>query len=542
VSRGNVKRTLKEFITSNNPTTLALTGEWGVGKTYFWQDFIKDNLPTDIRYAYVSLFGINSAENLKKAIVNNGIKFAGPKKFIAKTAVKNFPDIHIYGLKVNVSSLASKIDDIIYESINGNWIICIDDIERKGEELKLNDVLGFISNLNEQKKCRVITIFNDDQFKDADKKAYEERLEKVFHRTIRYEPTATDNIEVVFKGDDLKNRIAKEKCEKLGISNIRILTRIKETYSTFENYLQGDENLIEATVFSCVVLCWSYYGVKDKVVPFEFFKKEDHEFIDVGQNDEYSKWRAFLRSINWGYVDQIDKAVISFLEKGYLIEEEIKNIVSEKTKYFIEVDKRKEFDEIRELYWYVFRNNKDDIARSIEKYTSSNLEYVNLNHLDVVVVWLRNIGEDSKANKICDNYINFYKVYKIESLDVGEFRDSDMPKDPYLLEKMREVYDSARVLPDFKTALSRFGENNGLETGVEEALDLMSEDDLYFYLINNDGYDNHYCIHNLLKFGNYEDKERYKRIKEKTIKVLKRIAGESTLNDIRASQYLKGLT
>ena len=70
-----VKSSLDSFLVDKTPV-LVLKGAWGVGKTYFWNEYIKENISNkranQIAYSYVSLFGLNSLEQLKTKIFENG--------------------------------------------------------------------------------------------------------------------------------------------------------------------------------------------------------------------------------------------------------------------------------------------------------------------------------------------------------------------------------------------------------------------------------------------------------------------------------------
>ena len=78
---------LIEFLTNpeNKNKILILKGKWGVGKTYFWKDFIEKNqdiianaVPT---YSYVSLFGASSSSELRQMVFNNGKPFSKQYSF-----------------------------------------------------------------------------------------------------------------------------------------------------------------------------------------------------------------------------------------------------------------------------------------------------------------------------------------------------------------------------------------------------------------------------------------------------------------------------
>ncbi|EMV1908006.1 NTPase, partial [Shigella flexneri] len=87
-----IKEQLSDFISSAEPEVMAIQGEWGIGKTYTWNAFLKENKNKIAfnRYSYVSLFGVNSLDALKYSIFENTITkdFIGNKPNL-KTATQN---------------------------------------------------------------------------------------------------------------------------------------------------------------------------------------------------------------------------------------------------------------------------------------------------------------------------------------------------------------------------------------------------------------------------------------------------------------------
>lgn len=67
-----IKQQIQKFLMDDTPEVLAIKGAWGIGKTYSWKRFLNDaNANNKIaldRYAYVSLFGVNSLDSLKQTI------------------------------------------------------------------------------------------------------------------------------------------------------------------------------------------------------------------------------------------------------------------------------------------------------------------------------------------------------------------------------------------------------------------------------------------------------------------------------------------
>jgi hypothetical protein len=62
-------------------------------------------------------------------------------------------------------------------------IVCFDDFERLSSSMELEEVLGLISELKEQKNCSVVMILNEDQLRDN-----KETLDKYKEKLIDYEP------------------------------------------------------------------------------------------------------------------------------------------------------------------------------------------------------------------------------------------------------------------------------------------------------------------------------------------------------------------
>jgi Cdc6-like AAA superfamily ATPase len=66
---------ITKFISREDPEVLCIRGKWGVGKTYAWKERLREAQQNNNiglqRYSYVSLFGINSLDELKSAIFEN---------------------------------------------------------------------------------------------------------------------------------------------------------------------------------------------------------------------------------------------------------------------------------------------------------------------------------------------------------------------------------------------------------------------------------------------------------------------------------------
>lgn len=76
-----VKAEIARFLADPEPRVLCLRGKWGVRKTYAWNEQLKAALDADKLsrkvYAYVSLFGLNSLDQLKFAVFEHSQKLGG---------------------------------------------------------------------------------------------------------------------------------------------------------------------------------------------------------------------------------------------------------------------------------------------------------------------------------------------------------------------------------------------------------------------------------------------------------------------------------
>ncbi|RDS79152.1 hypothetical protein DWU98_19300 [Dyella monticola] len=70
MSLKDVRTAVERFLKSDSPQAISISGKWGSGKTYFWNQVIKSASQQGLvkKYSYVSLFGTNNLAELKSAI------------------------------------------------------------------------------------------------------------------------------------------------------------------------------------------------------------------------------------------------------------------------------------------------------------------------------------------------------------------------------------------------------------------------------------------------------------------------------------------
>lgn len=158
---------------------ILIDGQWGIGKTYTINRFI-ENSKESISFKYVSLFGKEDLKDIEKDIVlqmlpiqkikskldnNNGLKIFGN---IAGDILKQYTGLDSNFIR-NISIENIKSDD--------NVIICIDDLERKSENIKLKDILGLIERASSN--FNIILIGSLSNLKEEEIKDFNNFKEKI---------------------------------------------------------------------------------------------------------------------------------------------------------------------------------------------------------------------------------------------------------------------------------------------------------------------------------------------------------------------------
>jgi Cdc6-like AAA superfamily ATPase len=184
-----VSSEISRFLGSAEPEVLCITGRWGVGKTFAWNRYLRqaqeDKIVKLERYSYVSMFGRNSLDDVRTAIVENTVdsRVVGTKpdltsfKSIAEqlsSRIKNIP--WLAGFVPSAAGYASSAYRVLFLMLK-DQIVCIDDLERAGSGLGTMNILGLVTSLKVEKSCKVIIILNEEGLSGPDKEDFKTQLE-----------------------------------------------------------------------------------------------------------------------------------------------------------------------------------------------------------------------------------------------------------------------------------------------------------------------------------------------------------------------------
>jgi hypothetical protein len=130
-----------------------------------------------------------------------------------------------------------------------NQIVCIDDLDRKPNNLDLKDVLGLISFLREQRECKVALLLNADQLGE-NKGDFDRLLEKVIDAKVVLNPTASEAGIIALPNQDEISVALHRNCDTLDICNIRVIKHIERLARRVDELL-SKSRLVEVRSGKC---------------------------------------------------------------------------------------------------------------------------------------------------------------------------------------------------------------------------------------------------------------------------------------------------
>lgn len=148
---------------------IMINGEWGSGKTYFWNNKVKPKIDgmqfNGKKYStiYMSLYGISNLEEISKKIFieTTQLMDKNVKKHIDTTGKYTIPEYAKTGLNMANSFGVNTNEKINYEKFfaTDDKVLCFDDLERANVDVI--DILGYINNFVEHDHIKTIIICNE---------------------------------------------------------------------------------------------------------------------------------------------------------------------------------------------------------------------------------------------------------------------------------------------------------------------------------------------------------------------------------------------
>ena len=149
---------------------IMINGEWGSGKTYFWNNKVKNKIESiningkQYTTIYMSLYGISNLEDISKKIFieTTQLMDKNMKKYMNTHEKTSIPEYAKTGLDMaHFFGVTQNSDKVDYASFfaTDDKVLCFDDLERANVDVI--DILGFINNFVEHDHIKTIIICNE---------------------------------------------------------------------------------------------------------------------------------------------------------------------------------------------------------------------------------------------------------------------------------------------------------------------------------------------------------------------------------------------
>lgn len=550
---------------------LSLNGEWGIGKTVFWKNYSQKNLIKDDKekVAYISLFGKDSLEAINSTILLEIskkqenfrlLKNLGQKYSAALGAINNLT----YGIGgVLGSALLSALDNDFFE----NKIICFDDFERISDNLSHKDIMGLISNLKEDKKCKIVMIMHQDKISDhtdnEKNNKFNEYKEKLVDIELFYSPSIEDLYSLVenrLKHENFKSYMLKYLIDK-DIKNLRIMKRIIRALNDFAFIMEWKflnkqvkqeiiENIIEISSvyarfhFSDFNALSTYISEKRRTGLFNKERKKDFP-IDPTFED-------ILKYIYYGFeyqITPITEVVIEYIKTNIIDKNKLEYISKEKSKnqnssnlvdkihtlendYSFNLQYKNE--DFAEQMFKLFNENKNNIIYIVNPYNFifyieqlKTIDKVNLdkyNKLTIIAarIYIANfLTKNADYKSYFSKDLNFIKE-KIEGLDIY----ADKIYSRFIKSKVSDIHNIKIALFDIK-------EGKYTSTTID-ILASLSKDECKIYLLQDP--DITESIYEFLKHVHISELDEFRNL---SISALTEIGNENPEMKYRIDRLLK---
>ena len=367
----NLEKKLLLLMNTEGSFAIALTGEWGVGKTHFWNDFKKKyNDQFKLRkYAYVSLFGSDSLESLKyeiavktHAIHQSEDRLQGAKSLFNKALdTVDLSNIQGKGLSLNIgkSLITSALSSLVSKTV-----ICIDDIERISDNLPIKDVMGLINDLKLEKNCQVVVILHEAK---ADEK-FQEYKEKVFDEVLILDDSLDALKTFITDGSALD--VMQLFYLTLKVKNLRFYNKVFNNYQQIITSITSlSETSKEYILKNLLIVRWIDEfqpkiiledGKSSFKITLDLFLDENNNPIKMSddrllkQSEELKAFRSHLEPFYPSFLfDDWTMHIVNMLTDHDISEESIQYLVADdilsKTKIQDELFHRKVIDEFHSL-------------------------------------------------------------------------------------------------------------------------------------------------------------------------------------------------
>lgn len=553
---------IQRFLTNSRPEVLSISGRWGVGKTYAWDETLKSmRAKAALRhYAYVSVFGLRSLEALKTAIVQSTVSLDGKeleptvdsfvehissldgaRKLLGEGTRKSF---NFLSKGAATLPYVGKLADLLAPGaalLIRNQFICIDDIERAGHGLDVTDILGLVSSFRERRGCKVVLLLNEDGLGDQTPK-FREYLEKVVDQAIMFEPTPQESATAALGSGDKLGVLLGARTVALGITNIRVIRRVRRFLSYVEPLLENlHDTVIERVVGSIALLGWCVFEPKlapdlDRVRRFNQFSGL---FGEDKRDIEEKKADLIIRDYGFQHFEDLDAILLQGLQAGGFDNAALSAALKL-------LDGRARKNDVQAAIahpWTIFRDsladNAGEFTEALVQAIEKHAQEMDAGYVTSALEFLRELGRAEDADRLLPVYIAAQASKPREFFEArhGGFSQAI---NPAIAAAFEERLKEMPLAEDPAAILIEIGNTRSWGPAKIAFLASVSVDDYRAMLKRLKGNDLQVAISAALQFGDIHgigDGER--EVATRMAQAVRIVAEENPLNRMRLAPYLK---
>jgi hypothetical protein len=379
------------------------------------------------------LFGIKDIFQLRRAIFSDQDLFFNKDCLVEKTEsiikknLKRFskPLLSIGGAVLNLETLGEFAAELLENKYLENFIICIDDLERKEDSISDSEILGFINNLRENRNCHIVLLFNENIMNENQEKrdVFSEYREKVLEHEFHFELGMIKSYDLIFKNEvyfegaasdyrnwEPDNRTALAIFNSVQMTNIRIMKKVKAALDYFvgQGMRKNYPNLWPQFSRDIIKCCWLYFA-KGKEISLEdiFDVKNISQILQPMTNEddvekdkisvEFKNKIKLLREINFiAHGARKDHEIIrEYLENGFVNLENAATIFSKMESSFLVKKVDIEHRKIWNGLWGNFQMNSATFIKKQLEFIKENFDKLSLNDIEQVSNVLHDLAPDN---------------------------------------------------------------------------------------------------------------------------------------------------
>lgn len=491
MSLKKTKEQLIRLLGEADNLVIALSGKWGTGKTHLWEEVKAESDNDKVRNAlYVSLFGLSSIDQVKRRLIeaaipgveSHGGLFDGLKNLFntgVEAASKHYKALAAINA-LNVLLMAPVV--------LRNKLIVIDDIERKHENLGINEVLGFIDEYSKQHGARFVLVLNDDKLssEDSQLKLWETFREKIIDHEIKLSTTADEAFSIAINlrpsryTDAIKS--ASITCR---LTNIRIILRVIKVANQILTNRHLESSILARVVPSIVLFSAIYYRGLDDGPDFQFaLNVGDFRSLEPERDDEEEStlkkkqangWRMLMQELGIYSCDEFEERLVEFLESGLLDPASTEAIIN---RYVLEKDTMEARDTAQNFLKRFFWDHRINQSQLLDEAAAlpeiaGFLDPFIVTELNSVLTELP--GGEAIGAKIIDSWISAFKTR--DPSTVNDENPFNRPLHPRIQDEFKVIKEATQVNTTVVDACMHLIDNSGWGTIQELAFRRATEGD-----------------------------------------------------------------